>query len=190
MPRAALSTVSLKQLVAEIERRKTKLANLVAERDRLAGQIEELQALAGQPPPVAAPAPKAAKPGRKLRAKRATGKPLADYVREALAGSKGLSLAEIEAKVRKAGYPTKAKKLYGPISKVVATGFNRVGRGIYALLGGAKAAVAAPKPAVAKPAAKAKKGKRTFSCPTCKKVFASGMMVGAHYKAEPSHRKK
>jgi chorismate mutase len=181
MPRAKLSSVSLTQLLAEITRRKTKLADLVAERDDLNAQIAELQVLVGQPSPAAEPAPQ----NRKVAAKgrmRATGT-LADFVRDALAGSKGLSLAEIEAKVRKAGYPTKAKKLYGPISKVVATGFKRVGRGVYALKG--MAAVAAPKPA-----AKVKKAKKTFSCRTCGKVFASGMMVGEHYKAEPSHRVK
>ena len=36
----------------------------------------------------------------------------------------------------------------------------------------------------------AKKGKKTFTCPTCKKVFGSGMMLGSHYKAEPTHRHK
>ena len=40
----------------------------------------------------------------------------------------------------------------------------------------------------AKPAGK--KGKRTFACRTCKKVFASGMMLGGHYKAQPAHRQK
>jgi hypothetical protein len=45
---------------------------------------------------------------------------------------------------------------------------------------------------VTKAAAKpiAKKGKKTFACRTCKKVFASGPMLGVHYKAKPSHRQK
>ena len=31
---------------------------------------------------------------------------------------------------------------------------------------------------------------KTFTCPTCKKVFGSGPMLGGHYKAEPAHRQK
>ena len=186
MPKAALSNVSLKQLVAELNKRKAKLATLIKQRDALDAQIKALEGLDA---PAAVSAPKATK-GKKTP-KRATGKPLAVYVQEALAtATKGLSIKEIEAKVRKAGYPTKAAKLYNPIFAIVSKGFKKLAKGVYGLKVGKKAVKAAP---VAKPAAKpvkAKARKRSFACPTCKQVFASGPMLGVHYKAEPTHRAK
>ena len=49
MPGAALADVSVKQLVAELKRRRAKLAYLVKQRDALNKQIEELQALGVEP---------------------------------------------------------------------------------------------------------------------------------------------
>lgn len=198
MPRAALSNVSVTQLVAELTKRQARLAGLIQQRDALNARIEELEGLAR---------PGAPAQGRKVAAKgkkaprRATGKPLAEYVRKALAAApKGLSIADLEKKILAAGYPTSAERIYKQIGTVLAKGgFQRVGRGIYVLKCGAKAARKAAKTAkAAKPVAKAKKPakaakpakKRTFACPTCKKVFASGMMLGGHYKTEPSHRAK
>ena len=111
MPRAALSNVSLKQLVAELKKRQAKLASLIKQRDALNEQIEELEGLADAGTAVAppAPAPKAAKRREKARKKAAV---------------------------------------------------------------------------------KHRTKKRTFACPTCKQAFASGVALGAHYKAEPSHRAK
>lgn len=88
---------------------------------------------------------------------------------------------------------------------MVSKGFKKLAKGVYGLKAGKKAKAApvakpASKPAakakkvtkVEKPAAKAEKPatKRTFACPTCKQVFASGVIVGQHYKAEPTHRVK
>ena len=193
----SLSNVSLKQLVAELKKRQAKLATLIKQRDALNAQIEELEGLpgAGTAPAQAHKVPAKSKKARK----RATGKPLAEYVREALAAApKGLSIAKLEKKILAAGYPTSVDRIYKQISAVLAKGgFERVDRGVYALKSGKKAARKTAKTAkAAKPAAKAKKSakksgkKRTFACPTCKEKFASGMMLGAHYKAQPSHRAK
>jgi len=143
MPRAKLSNVSLKQLMAELKKRQAKLADLVAQRDELTEQIAELEAVAGVE---TAPAKRRGRPPGKAGKKgaRAAGKPLVEYVRGALAKvRKGLSVKEIEAKVLAAGYPTKAETIYGPIMKVLATGFKKVERGVYALKKGAAAAVKA-----------------------------------------------
>ena len=138
MPRAKLSNVSLKQLVAELERRKERLATLVAQRDAMSKEIEELQSLAGVGVAVLeAPAKPGPKPGRKPRAKRTTGKPLAQYVSEALAAvKKGLRITEMEKAVLAAGYPTKAKSLYKALGNLLAKGgFKRLAKGVYTLKG-------------------------------------------------------
>ena len=66
MPRARLSDVSLKQLVAELDRRRSRLTKLVVQRDALNQEIAALQALdvpATASPEV--PAKRGRKPGRK-----------------------------------------------------------------------------------------------------------------------------
>lgn len=137
MPRAALSNVSLKQLVGELKKRQAKLNSLIKQRDALNSQIEELQGIesvaAEAEPAQSRKVARKAKAGRKTKGKKATGKPLADYVREALAAAPdGLGVKDIEAKVREAGYPTKAETIYNPIMKVLAKGgFKKVGRGVY-----------------------------------------------------------
>lgn len=157
MPRAALSKVSITQLVAELNKRKSKLAEMITQRDALTVQIDELQGLAGAEAPAStasAPAPKAAKRGKKGR--RAMGKPLAEYVHAVLAATEeGLNVKEIEAKVRAAGYPTTAKTLYVPIMKVLSKGFKKVERGVYAVAGRAEKKTAAK--AEKDPTAKRKK---------------------------------
>ena len=146
MPRAKLSNVSTKQLLAEIEKRMSRLPALIARRDELDRQIAALQAV-----PMEAPTePVPAEAGRKPKAKS-----LGDYVGEVLdAAPKALALKEIETSVRAAGYPTKAKSLYVSIAKALAKGgFKKVGRGVYAGMNAVglpeKAAPApAPKPRV------------------------------------------
>ncbi|MFB3892428.1 MAG: hypothetical protein ACE15C_10455 [Phycisphaerae bacterium] len=139
MPRVKLSNVSLKQLMAEIQRRKALLASLVARRDAMNKEIDELQSLAGIVPGAAI----APRPGRVPRAERATGKTLAQYVSEALAATrKGLRIAEIQKAVLAAGYPTKAKSLYKALGNLLGKGgFKRVAKGVYKLKGRAAGAM-------------------------------------------------
>ena len=165
MPRAKLSNVSLMQLVAELDRRKSRLADLLVQREAISKEIQELESLGFVTPSTQVPVAKArrgrppGKRGPKPAAKRVTGKRLADYVTEVLAkAGKGLSLKDIEAQVLAAGYPTKAKTIYLQVVKVLAKGFKKVERGVYAL----KGATAAVKAAVAAPAkAPAAKGEAT-----------------------------
>ena len=181
MPRAKLSNVSIKQLVAEIERRKSRLTTLIAQRDVVNKEIAELEGLGFQTVAAPAPAPAAIaarrgrKPGRRGRPRgpgrpakvvqvtQVTGKPLGAYVTQVLsAAGKGLSVKEIEAAVRKAGYPTTAETIYNPIMKALAKGnFKKVDRGIYTVKGAAAAAakMATPRPA----GAKAPKTRGTFA---------------------------
>ena len=113
----------------------------------------------------------------------------------------GMSLKEIEAHVRAAGYPTTAADLSNQISAVLAKGpFERIARGVYTGEAGTKAhkkaakaskaakPVKAGKKAAKKGAAKPKRKKPVFACPSCRQKFDSGVKLGAHYKAEPSHR--
>ena len=175
MPRIALSNISIATLRKEIDRRLAKLDALKAHRDALDKQIAELEGHAAEAPrkPSRKPGRKPQrKPGRKPKARRAAGKPLAEYVKEALAKApNGLSVKEIEKAVLAAGYPTAAKTIYNPIMKVLAKGgFKKLDRGIYGLKGAAKAGrkagkKAAKKASVAAPKAKApaKKTRKTFA---------------------------
>ena len=164
MPRAKLSNVSLKQLVAELKKRQAKLDDLVAQRDELNQQISELEAFPSLEP--AAPAKRRGRPPGSKSKKKGPRKPLADYIKGVLAGvSNGLGVKEIEQKVLAAGYPTRAKTIYNPVMKVLAKGFKKVSRGVYALKKGAVAAVKAAAGPAKAPAVKGRtKGKRgTFS---------------------------
>jgi len=177
MARPALSNVSIAALKAEIDRRMKKLDSLKAQRDALDRQIAELEGAAGQA--IRKPRRKSGpKPGRKPRAKRATDKPLAEHVRDALAkATRGMGVRQLEKAVLAAGYPTKAKDLYVPIMKALPkAGAKRVAPGVYSLAGG-KAATKAGKRAkkagrkaekkLAAPAAKAsapaKRKRKTFA---------------------------
>lgn len=161
MPRIPLAQVSIDDLKAEIARRAKKaaknLGKLLKQRAKLDKAIADLQSLAGHVPAFLAKATPAtvtpsSKPGPMPKAMRATGKPLGEYVIQVLdAAGKGLHIKEIEAAVRKAGYPTKAKALYNQIATVVSKGsFEKVRKGIYALATGknvpAKKAAAKYKP--------------------------------------------
>ncbi len=172
MPRAKLSDVSLKQLVAELERRKSRLADLLDQRDAIAKEIEQLEALGFVPAfdnaPVAAArrGRPAGKRGRESGAVRAMGKTLAEYVKETLAAAtKGLSVTEIEQRILASEYPTKAKRLYKQVMAVLGRGgFKKVARGVYQLAGAARQAgrnaMKAATQALAKTPAKGKGGRK------------------------------
>jgi hypothetical protein len=174
MPRPKLSVVSTASLQAELQRRLATVGNLIAKRDALDKQIAELQVMAGQAPAVPQAATEVGKklgrkpgrrPGRKPKAVRATGKPLAEYVKEVLAAAaQGMALKDIEAAVLAAGYPSKAKTLYTPIMKVLPrAGAKKLGRGVYGLRGkpGRKAAKKDAAPAA--PAAKTPRKRKTYA---------------------------
>jgi hypothetical protein len=170
MPRPKLSSISTSTLQAELQRRLAKLGDLIAQRDALDKQISQLQGLAGQAPEMPQVTAKVGKrpgrnPGRWPKAARASGKPLAEYVREVLAAAPhGMGLKDIEAAVLAAGYPTKAKTLYAPVVKALAKiGTKRVGRGVYRLRGkpGRKAATKEAPPVAEK--AKAPRKRKIYA---------------------------
>jgi hypothetical protein len=102
------------------------------------------------------------------------------YVLGLFAGGKVLTSAELGEAWATAGRKGAVAKTLGKLvaEEKLARRKIKDGQGSnYSLVG-----------AVAKPVAK--KGKKTFTCPTCKKVYASGPMLGGHYKAEPTHRLK
>jgi hypothetical protein len=147
--------VSTATIRAELDRRLAKVGDLIAQRDALNKRISELQGLAGQAPEAPQVAPKARKkPGKKPKAVRSMGWPLAEYVKEALAAApQGMGIKDIEAAAFAAGYPTRAKTLYTPVVKVLAKiGARKLARGVYCLRGkpGPKAARKATAPAAAK----------------------------------------
>jgi hypothetical protein len=200
MPRAKLSDVSLKQLVAELERRKSRLADLLARReairkaiaqhDAIEREITELQML-GFSSDVEQATPVAARRGRPpgkrnvtLAALQESGRTLADYVRNALASAtKGMSVSEIEKRILASEYPTKAKRLYKQVMAVLGKGgFQKVERGVYQLAGAARQAGQAAMTAAAKavtptPATGKAQGKRGVF-PQTGEQFILGLVKG------------
>ena len=136
MARPKLSNISLAALQAELQRRTKSLNELIAKRDALNVQIAALEGLEGEKAPKA-PA-KGKKRGPKAK-KRATGKPLVEFVKDVLAtAKKEMSIKDIEEAVKTAGYPTKAKTLYTPIFTALNKNkdvFKKVSKGKYALAG-------------------------------------------------------
>ena len=137
MPRKSrLATLSIRELAAEIQRRvRTELPALKRQREQLDRQIAELESLVTG---VSVPTGKIAVVKKVVRRKRkrGSGKPLREYVTEALAGSAtGMSVKDIEAAVRAAGYPTHAKSLSTRIHAIVSkdAGIVRVSRGLHRL---------------------------------------------------------
>jgi D-Tyr-tRNAtyr deacylase len=80
------------------------LSKLLKEVDKLEARLEELEPLAKTVFTLAATAKPGRKPAVAKTVKRATGKPLGQYVAQALSEApNGLSVKNIEAAVRKAG---------------------------------------------------------------------------------------
>jgi hypothetical protein len=205
MPRPALANVSTTALQAELQRRAAKLGKLLKLKEQVDKDIIELQALAGQfGKAVAAEAP-VVKPVRKYRRRKAkvvkaVAKTVAtakgkvgqyaqtatEFILGLLAGGKVLTSKELQAAWTKAGRKGKVSKTLGELvaDKKLARKKIRDHKGSNYVAG----SVVAAKPMVKQTTAK--KAKKTFTCPTCKKVYASGPMLGGHYKAEPTHRQK
>jgi hypothetical protein len=169
MARPKLSNIPIETLKKELDRRIARAEQLKTQRDRLNREIAELEGLAVQttvtPGRKRGPKPgrkRGPKPGRKTRAVRGGGMPLAQCMRQVLAGAPGgMSVAAIEKAVIAAGYKTRAESIYNPILKVIRKGgYKKVSRGVYAL-GSAPAGRKAAKKAAKKAAAPAKaKGTR------------------------------
>lgn len=194
MPRPSLTNVSTAALQAEIERRISKLADLLKLRDDVDRQIADLEALAGRfGQAVAVKAP--SKMVVRNKGKRGSYAQTApEFVLSLLAGGKVLTTADLKAAWAKSGRGSKVDNALTGLVKSGQVERSKVkgGQGsTYSLAAGREAVGKKPaaKAAAARPVAK-RGGKRTFACPTCKQKFASGMQLGVHYKAEPAHRAK
>ena len=140
----AKTTYSISQLRRQLQAKERRLRQLQLRRRRVAAdladvdrQLAELAGLAvgwSAPGPrgLKAPAPKAAAPAAGRR-RRATGRPLVDYLRDVLANApKGMRVKEAVAAVQKAGYRTHSKDFYGIVATTMRDNFRRVSRGVYA----------------------------------------------------------
>jgi hypothetical protein len=151
MARRTMSIRELRRALAAQEKRVTKL---VVQRKQLAARLRDLDAqivgLGGEVP--AAPKKPGRKPGKKVakpvrrgrkpaakrakRRKRATGRPLAEYIIDVLkkAGG-GMRVKDVMAAVRKAGYASMSKDFYGIVAATLRDSkqFKKLSRGVYAL---------------------------------------------------------
>lgn len=149
MPRARLSNVSLKQLLGELNRRKAKLADLIAQRDDLDAQIAELEALTGTP---AKPTKKTRRRGRKpgpKPGKKAKGKKRGvfhmtaeQFIVDFLTLGGAMNTRVINNAWKKAGRKGDANVTLSKMTKLKK--IKRTGRGVYAI---AKKPVRKPKAA-------------------------------------------
>jgi hypothetical protein len=72
------------------------------------------------------------------RRKRATGRPLVEYIKDVLKKQpKGMRVKEIQQAVKKAGYRSSSKDFYGIVAAALRDedNFQRVSRGVYKLKG-------------------------------------------------------
>jgi len=138
MPRRIKSIQELRQ---ELKNRQKQLKKAQARRKKLAARLkaldDEIAVLSGasgggngRRKPVRK------KARRRPGPKRATGKPLVEYLRKVLANTReGMRAKDIVVAVRKAGYKTYSKDFYGIVAAALrdAKDFKRVKRGVYKL---------------------------------------------------------
>lgn len=140
---------SISELQGELLAKRKQLRTLQSRRGGLAKQLDALDRRIGT---LAGEAPKRRRRRRKkvrrvkkarkavakkkVRRRRATGKPLAAYIRQTLAKSpNGISVTDITKAVGNAGYRSHSKDFYAIVAKTLLTSkdFRRVKRGVYKL---------------------------------------------------------
>ena len=149
----AAKTQSIGDLRRELQALRKRLAELRSRRAKVAKGLaaidKEIAALTGERAVRRGPqkAKRKAGPGRKKKAvrapkagrrKRATGKPLAQYIGEVLGKApKGMRVNAVMTAVVKAGYKSGSKDFYAIVAKTLLQGdqFQRVTRGVYKLKG-------------------------------------------------------
>ena len=144
---------SITELRREIAAKERQLKKFVSQRKKVAARLaaieKRIELLGGEPPKRGRGRPKrrkkvarkktrrAGRLARKVkRARRATGKPLVEYIRQVLAKSpKPMRAKNIVQAVRKVGYKTFSKDFYGIVAAALRDkkNFKRVGRGVYTL---------------------------------------------------------
>ena len=137
---------TIQQLRTELQSKQRQLAALRAKRGKLAAQLaavdRQIAGLAGEGTRRRRKAgrkpgrPKAAKAVKKARraGKRATGKPLAEFLQAVLKAAKGpMRIKDAMRAVTKAGYRSGSKDFYGIVATAIRdkAKFEKVGRGLY-----------------------------------------------------------
>jgi len=142
MPRKGKNP-TIKELRRQLAAQEGKLTKILSRRALLLAKLQaidgEIAALGGEIPAAKRGKPrkaagKATKP--KGTRRRASGKPLADYIVKVLTGAEaGLRVKDIAPAVIKGGYKTKSKGFYGLVAAAVRddSRFKRLRRGVYAL---------------------------------------------------------
>jgi hypothetical protein len=138
-------TRSIQDLRNELQKKERQLDKLLKQREKIVGQLDDIDAqiqkLGGEG--LATPGRRgsmASMRGRKrgVRARRATGRPLGEYVKQVLAESKEpMRVKDIVVAVQDAGYRSSSKDFYGIVAAALreTEGVKRVGRGQYTLAG-------------------------------------------------------
>jgi len=132
--RVNLAKIPLADLAREIERRRDRLAKLVARRDELNRRIAELEK-------ALAPLTRGKKRARRkstrrlVRRRRRGGKTLVECLAEALAGKDSVSIAEATEAVLALGYKSRSKDPKVVVKQALYNSdrFTRVARGRFAL---------------------------------------------------------
>ncbi len=135
---------SISDLRRQLKARRKAAGKLRAARAKLVRRVaaldKEIAAVVGAGRKVARRKKKAPRGrGRAKKAlprKRATGKPLAAYIRRILSkAGEGMRVKAIMGAVRKAGYRSSSKDFYGIVAKTLLDGeqYQRVKRGVYKL---------------------------------------------------------
>jgi hypothetical protein len=149
MPRKS-PQLSIQELRRQLAARKAQLTKALAERKKLAARLaaldRDIAALGGKAPsrrgrkgPKAKPKARAGKKKGKAAAKktvrkRATGRPLVEYIVDVLANAKdGMRIKNVMAAVKKAGYKSLSKDFYGIVAATLRDDkrFAKVSRGVY-----------------------------------------------------------
>jgi hypothetical protein len=137
MPKAKLAKISVEELKREISRRQRVLPALIAKRDALSCRIAEVETLGAVKSPVRV----RKKPGRRLGRRPAlAARPgsLRSALVQALTSKGKMSVAELAAAVKAAGYKSKSKDPQNIVGMALSQNkkqFRRVRRGVYALKG-------------------------------------------------------
>ena len=135
---------SIEDLRRELRVKEARVGRLESRRQKLLGRLlrmdREIAALGGAALSAGNGRRRGRKPkavmGRPGRRRRATGKPLTEYLREVLAKRPdGMRAKDIMPAVRKAGYKSHSKDFYGIVAATLRDedNFKRISRGVYKL---------------------------------------------------------
>ena len=131
---------SIQQLRRELQVKEKQVGKLQSKRNKLVARLDQIDrqiaALAGKARGGGFKA--ALREEKAVTRRRATGKPLVEYIQSVLKKAKnGMRVKEITQAVTKAGYRSHSKDFYGIVAATVRdeSKFRRIGRGVYKLGG-------------------------------------------------------